>query len=355
MSASPDDARIDHLVQFDEALRLGRDPVPDPARDPELKQTEDFLVRMRSLWSRPMQRIGPYALMHSLGQGTIGPCYLAEESGTHRPAVLRILWPDLCANARLQQRLNRKAREAQLLRGDGIAVLREVRMAGAVCIVVSEYSPGPSLEQWRRKMPQPLRWECGLALAARLAEILETAHAQGLSHGNLKPSNIFLPGDNEVTPANLHQAPLRLAEFALAGAVQQARLSTQGAHPWPMPQYLAPEQISQRCRSAEPTCDIYALGVLLYELLTGRSPVHGTTREIVFAQTRGNAPPPLCHYSTEIPRPADDVVLRCLAKHPRDRFASGMPLAEALRALLPAAPLPKPAPKAWWKRWLGRS
>jgi serine/threonine protein kinase len=352
MSTSPDDAQIDHLVQFDEALRLGRDPTPNPAPDADLKRTEEFLVRLQSLWPRPSQRIGPYTLVRSLGQGTIGPCYLAEESATRRPAVLKILWPDLCANAQLQQRLLQEARAVEMVRGEGIAPLREVRSAGSVCVVVSEYSPGPSLAQWRLKMPQPLAWEFGLVLAARLADVLATAHAQGISHGNLKPSNIFLPADKELTPANLHEAPLRLAEFALAKAVHQARLSTQGAHPWPMPQYLAPEQISQRCRSAEPACDVYALGVLLYELLTGRSPVKVTTREDVFAQTRGNAPPPLRHYRTEIPREVDDLVLRCLAKHPRDRFASGKPLAEALHALVPM-PAPEPPQPAWWKQWLG--
>lgn len=354
MNASPDDALVEHLVQFDEALRLRREPAPTAAPDPGLKRTEDFLVRLQSLWPRPLQRIGPYALVRSLGQGTIGPCYLAEESAAHRPVVLKILWPDVSGSARLQQRLLQEANGLKLLRGDGIAGLVEVRHAGSVCIVVSEYSAGPSLAQWRLKTPQPLAWECGLALAARLADVLEIAHAQGLSHGNLKPSNIFLPAEKEWTRANLHEAPLRVAEFALARAVQQARLSTQGAHPWPMPQYLAPEQISQRCRSADPACDVYALGVLLYELLTGRSPVKVTTREDVFAQTRGNAPPPLRHYRTEIPRAVEDLVLRCLAKNPRDRFASGGPLAEALRGLLPIpAPKSEPPAPAWWKQWLG--
>jgi serine/threonine protein kinase len=354
MAPSPDDARVDHLVQFDEALRLGRDPTPNPALDADLKRAEEFLLRLQSLWPRRLQRIGPYTLVRSLGQGTIGPCYLAEDSATRRPTVVKILWPDLCANAKLQQRLLQEAQVIESLRGEGIAPLREVGSAGSVCIVVSEYNSGPSLAQWRLKMPQPLTWEIGLKLAARLADVLQIAHAQGISHGNLKPSNIFLPGQTELTPANLHEASLRIAEFALAKAVQQARLSTQGAHPWPMPQYLAPEQIAQRCRSAEPACDVYALGVLLYELLTGRSPVKVTTREDVFAQTRGHAPPPLRHYRPEISREVDDLVLRCLAKRPRDRFASGRPLAEALRALLPApTPASEPPPPAWWKQWLG--
>jgi serine/threonine protein kinase len=348
MTPTPDDARIDHLAQYDEALRLGH--APAPAADPGLKRTEDFLVRLQSLWRRPLERIGAYTLVRNLGQGTLGPCYLADDA-TGSPLVLEILWPDLCANPKVEQQLVHEAKAVRSLDCEEIAPVREVNRAGSLLVVVSEYSPGPSLARWRLKRPQPLAWEIGAELGARLADTLESAHTRGIVHGNLKPANIFLPAGQELTPGKLPTLPLRIAEFALAKTVQQARLSTQGAHPWPAPQYLAPEQIARRGRSVEATCDIFALGVLLYELLTGRSPVKLTTREEVFAQTRSQLPPPLRHYRTDLPRPLEDLVLRCLAKNPRDRFQSGKPLAEALRAQLP--PPPEPPQPAWWKQWLG--
>jgi serine/threonine-protein kinase len=349
MTPSPDEARIAHLVDYDEELRLGR--APASAVEPGLKRTEDFLARLQSMWRRPLQRVGSCTLVRSLGQGTIGPCYLGDDAGT--PVILKILWPDLCGNTELEDRLRHEAKAVKTLNCDGIASLREVRRAGAVWVVISDYSSGPSLAQWRFKNPQPLAWDAALTLIARLADTLELGHTRGICHGNLKPSNVFLPAGHDVTAANLHVQPLRIAEFALAGAVQQVRLSTHGAHPWPAPQYLAPEQIARRCRSVEPACDVYALGVLLYELLTGRSPVKVTTREDVFAQTRACMPAPVRHYRADVPRAVDEMVHRCLAKQARDRFASGKPLAEALRSHVPVCANTEPPPPAWWRQWLG--
>src|SRR5207249_4749161 len=101
---------------------------------------------------------------------------------------------------------------------------------------------------------------------------------------HLKPANIFLQGNGEITTSNLHQAAVRIADFSLVQAVRQARTGSQADLGCPMPQYLAPEQLQHRGRPVEPACDLYALGVIWYDLLTGRCPVRGTTREEILAR-----------------------------------------------------------------------
>ena len=346
------DALIEQLAQFDEALRLGRDPKQEPQLDPELEQTQHFLLRLQSLWPRAPKKIGPYILVRSLGQGTIGPSYLVEDPRTLQALVLKILWPNLSADPQTRQQFTQNAKAVQLLQHANIAAVREVRESGALCIVVSDYCPGSSLAQWRRQKPRPLAWDVATALVVRLADILHVAHGQGISHGNLKPSNIFLAHEPEITPSNVHQAALRVADFALGKAVQQTRLPSHGGLAWPMPQYLAPEQLQHRTRPNEPASDLYALGVMWYELMTGRCPVKGTTKEEIIARTLEAMPPPPRQYRPEVPAEVETLVLRCLHKNPRERPASALLLADALRPLLAGA-TPMLATPPWWKQWLG--
>jgi len=347
-----DDERIDELIQFDEALRLGRNPAArDQPADPAVDEAQEFLRRLQKVWQRSAQKIGPYVLVRTLGQGSLGPCYFVEDPKTRQPLVLKVLWPDLSAHPAIRQALVHEAKALSLFRHIDVAAIRDARALGAFCYVASDYCPGPTLAQWRQKHPQPIAWPVVAEWVAKLADVLEAGHRQGVVHGNLKPTNLFLPADTEVSPANLHEMPVRIADFGLASVILKAGLAGQNGLPWPMPQYLAPEQLSRQRRSTESACDVYALGVLLYELLTGRSPVKGTTREEIHAQTRQKQPTPPRQYRSEIPASLETLVLVCLHKDPRSRTASARQLAEALRAILPA-PAPAPQP-AWWKHWLG--
>lgn len=355
MNAPPNepwnDAQVEKLVQFDEALRLGRDPcLGEAIADADVDEAQQFLRKLQSIWQRAPRKIGPYLLIRSLGQGSIGPCYLVEDRATRQSYILKVLWPDLSAQNQTRELLLQEAKALRVLRHVHVASVREGRAIGTFCYIVSEYSPGKSLAQWRRSHPQPIEWSVAALCVAKLAETLDAAHRQGIVHGNLKPANLFMPADTEVTSQNLHEVPVRIADFALAKTIQQARLPALSGLPWPMPQYLAPEQLSHRRRQAEPASDVYALGVLLYELLTGRSPVKGSTREEVFIQTRDANPPTPRQYRAEIPAELEALVLACLAKDPRARAASAQQLAASLRALVPVTANEQPA---WWKQWLG--
>jgi serine/threonine-protein kinase len=345
------DSRRQQLVEFDEALRLGRPHDADLPVDAALQGTQDFLVFLHSVWRRPAKKIGSYTLIRNLGSGSIGPAYLVEEPRTKKLLVLRILWPDLHSNPVLQRRILADAKAAQLLRHSGILGIRQVRVTGSVCMFLSTYDEGLSLAEWRRANAAPISWEVAVAFIAKLADILEQAHTQGFTHGNLKPSNIFLPPDQVITPSHLHRAAVRVGEIGLGRSVLQSPRMSQNCLPWPMPHYLAPEQLARSEKSATPASDLYALGVLLYELLTNRSPVHGAGRDEIFQQTRDVTPTPPHQYCPEISEDVSDLVMKCLSKQPQRRHGSAKLLADACRALLPGAIEPK-ATASWWRRWL---
>src|SRR5438128_848363 len=152
MASRPDepwnDAWIDQLVQYDEALRQGRDPARSDAVESPLAQAQHFLHLLQSVWPRSSQKIGPYAVVRNLGQGAVGPSYLVEDPATRQPLVLKILWPDLSAHAETRQQFVADACAVQRLHHEGIATVRAVRDSGPLCIVVRDYCAGVSLSQW---------------------------------------------------------------------------------------------------------------------------------------------------------------------------------------------------------------
>lgn len=344
------DSWIEELAGFDESLRLGRAPARDEPEHEQITQTQQFLRLLQSVWPRSVKRIGPYAVVRNLGQGSIGPSYLVEDPDSHEQLVLKILWPDLSANEPTRTQFVQEAQMVQGLNLAGIARLRELRDSRAVCIVVSDYCAGTSLAQWRRRHPQPIAWESAGRMLLKLTDILAGAHQQGMVHGNLKPSNLFLSHECAITLSNVHEAELTVTDFALAKAVLQTRVPAQGGLAWPAPQCLAPEQLQQRSQPTEPATDVYALGVMWYEWLTGRYPVKGTTREELVANSHAAVPPPR-QYRPEIPIAVESLVLQCLERRASKRPASAVALAESLRGLLPALPSEKRT--VWWKRWLG--
>ncbi len=351
MSPDPDDSRQSQLSAFDESLRSGITPAASASTDAEQRELERLLVQLNSAWPhKDAKTICGYPIIRVLGQGAIGPCYLVKDLKRNEPMVLRILWPELAGNGRIRETILGDAMRLRELTIRGIVSVKEAGKAGAVCYVASNYLLGQSLAEWRsRHATTGVPWQPVLRFIARVSAVLGSAHDLGLSHGNLKPSNIFLTGDKPIPIDQLGECDFRITELGLTRALHAAGRSALAGLPWPSPQYLPPEQSSAHPPS--PAGDVYALGVMLYELLTARSPVHGTTRDEIAKVTRHGKPSSPIELGVAISPEVNDLVMLCLDKVPANRPATGNRLAGLLMSLL--EPKEPPAPAPWWKQWLG--
>jgi serine/threonine-protein kinase len=264
-------------------------------------------------------RIPGHEVQGVLGRGGMGVVYKAWHRRLRRPVAVKML----LAGAYTQpQELERFLREAETVAGLRHANIVQVHEAGDVDgrpYFTMELVEGGSLAQKLAGAPQPARQAA--ALVAAVAEAVHEAHLRGIVHRDLKPGNILLTADG--TP--------KLSDFGLARRLEGAAGLTQSGAPLGTPSYMAPEQAEGRSRAVGPAADVYALGALLYELLTGRPPFRAETAAETLRQVVSQDPVPPSRLNAAVSRDAETICLKCLEKDPRRRYASAAALAEDLR------------------------
>jgi serine/threonine-protein kinase len=268
--------------------------------------------------------LGPYHLLQQIGSGGMGEVYLAEHQLLKRPCAIKLIRPGKAADPRALARFEREVRTtAQLSHWNTVEIYDYGRTEDGTFFYVMEYLPGLSLaELVERHGPLPpgrVNYLLRQACAA-----LREAHSLGLIHRDIKPANIFAAyrgGRHDVT---------KLLDFGLAK--RQAELpAVQVSHHGSItgsPLYMSPEQASGQ--RADHRSDIYALGAVAYYLLTGRAPFQGDNAlSVMIAHARDAATPPTA-LRPDIPADLEQVVLRCLAKNPADRYQDAASLERAL-------------------------
>jgi serine/threonine-protein kinase len=213
-------------------------------------------------------------------------------------------------------------REAETVAGLRHANIVQVHEAGDVDgrpYFTMEFVEGGSLAHKLAGAPQPARQAA--ALVATVAEAVHAAHRRGIVHRDLKPGNILLTADG--TP--------RITDFGLARRLEGAAGLTQSGAPLGTPSYMAPEQAEGKSREVGPAADIYALGAILYELLTGRPPFRAETAAETLRQVASQGPVPPSRLNAAVPRDPETICLKCLEKDPRRRYASAAALAADLQ------------------------
>ncbi|MFQ5550544.1 MAG: protein kinase [Gemmatimonadales bacterium] len=264
-----------------------------------------------------------YEVQQKLGQGGMAIVYLANDLKHERPVALKVLRPDLAA-ALGPERFLREVKIAAQLHHPHILPLYDSGEADGFLYYVMPYESGQSLREKLAKEGE-LPIEEAVRLLREIADALAHAHEHGLVHRDIKPDNVMLSGRHAL-----------VTDFGVAKAVSEAQaqdgITTAGVA-LGTPAYMAPEQAA-----ADPhvdhRADIYAFGVLAYELLTGVTPFSGGTPAQILAAHISEQPTPLSQQRSTVPAQLETLVMRCLAKRPSDRWQSAEELVPLLEAVV---------------------
>jgi serine/threonine-protein kinase len=286
------------------------------------------------------RRVGGYEILGELGRGGMGVVYKARQVALNRVVALKMILTGVHAGAEELARFRREAEAAACLQHPHIVPIYEVGEADGCPYFSLEYVDGGSLA--RRLDGRPWRPRAAAELVEVLARAIHAAHRRGVVHRDLKPANVLLTADG--TP--------KIADFGLAKQLghDSARPRdplTEFGGPLGTPNYMAPEQARADGRAVGPTTDVYALGAILYELLTGRPPFKAATPVDTVLRLLEEEAAPLRRLNPRVRRGLEAICLKCLEKDPARRYPSAQELADDLRAFLRGEPIRARPPGPW--------
>jgi Tol biopolymer transport system component len=272
-------------------------------------------------------RIGRYEVLALIGAGSMGEVYRARDSQLERSVAIKILTSSRHGTARQLGRFQREARAVARLTHPHICTIHDVGEVDGLPFLVMELLEGETLAARLESGPVPV--DRAVALAADIAAALDAAHTKGVVHRDLKPSNVMLARDG-VKLLDFGVAKLRELEHeeAVERSTKSLELTEHGTVLGTIP-YMAPEQVEGL--DSDTRTDIFALGVLLYEMCAGRPPFEGRSRASLIAAILTHDPQPLRSLRSGVPASLERVVQKCLAKDPNDRWQSAADLAAALQ------------------------
>jgi eukaryotic-like serine/threonine-protein kinase len=267
-------------------------------------------------------RLGPYEIATMLGAGGMGEVYAARDTRLNRTVAIKVLPPHVASDPELRQRLEREARSIAALNHPQICVLHDVGHDSGTDFLVMEHLQGETLADRLKKGPLP--FDQALRYAIEISDALDKAHRQGIVHRDLKPANIM------ITPAGV-----KLLDFGLAKAQVQvatpAGLSQAptGGTVLGTIQYMAPEQLEGR--EADARSDIFALGAVLYEMVTGRKAFEGKSQASLMASILERERRPISELQPLSPPALEHVIQGSLAKAPEDRWQTAHDVMKQLK------------------------
>jgi eukaryotic-like serine/threonine-protein kinase len=286
------------------------------------------------------QHVGDYEILSVLGRGGMGVVYKARQKRLNRIVALKMILGGLHASDEDLRRFRQEAEASARLQHPNIVQIHEIGDVDGKPYFSLEYADAGSLAGKMANEPQPA------FAAAQLIEILARAmhyaHQRGVVHRDLKPANILLttpaPDGSSMAPASTFGIP-KVTDFGLAKRMDVDLGQTQTGAILGTPSYMAPEQAGGRIREIGPCTDIYALGAILYDLLTGRPPFKANTLADTLRQVQMTEPVSPGRLQPQVPRDLATICLKCLNKEPKKRYESSLALAEDLGRFLSGEPI----------------
>ena len=275
---------------------------------------------------------GRYQVIEELGRGGMGRVYRVLDKKLGEEVALKLIKPEVASDEKTIQRFRNELRTARKIGHPNVTRMYDLGEDGGTHFITMEYVRGEDLKSFIRRSGR-LTVDKAVAIAGQVCEGLAEAHRQGVVHRDLKPQNVMIDRDGNA----------RIMDFGIARSLTGKGITGAGTFIG-TPEYMSPEQVEGG--DIDQRSDIYSLGIVLYEMLTGRRPFEGDTALDVAVKQKSEAPPEPKLVNPQISDELDRVILRCLEKKKENRYQSAMDLLSSLEAVKKGLTMTGKAPEA---------